>query len=266
MRRLLESGAMRACLVTLMGLRLCLSSIAPATAAPEDVVVMIHGAGGGGWEYDRWRPVFVRAGWSVIAPDLQPVKAGLAATTFADYVRQVRAWVPRERRRLALVGASLGGILALKAAESLHPDAVVLVNSVPPAGVGASRARKRYPEIVRWANGPLQETRDAMPDSDEATILWAHPRWRDESGAVLNAVAQGIAVRKPACPTLVVLGERDTDIPPATGLALARWAGADVQLYAATSHVGPLLGRRAEEIAAAVRQWVEASLARREKP
>jgi pimeloyl-ACP methyl ester carboxylesterase len=222
-----------------------------------DVVVMIHGAGGGGWEYDCWRAVFERSGWKVIAPDLAPTAEGLAATTFADYVQQIYRVVPREHHRLLLIGASLGGILALKVAESLRPDAILLMNSVAPAGVDASREIKTYPSIIRWANGPLKATYDALPDGDEPTILWAHSRWRDESGAVLNEVASGISVEKPPCPTLVILGEQDRDVPMETGLAIARWTGADVHLYAATSHVGPLLGRRARDIANLALRWIE---------
>jgi len=95
-------------------------------------------------------------------------------------------------------------------------------------------------------------------DSDEATIQWAWPQWRDESGAVLRASATGITVMPPTCPTLVVLGEKDSDIPYQTGLALANWAGADVHLYHGMSHVGPLLSRRAAEVAHAVVAWCKA--------
>lgn len=228
----------------------------PALAAPPDVIVMIHGAGGGGWEYEKWAPTFEKAGWKVVHPDLVPVRGGLAATRFEDYIAQVKSWVPREHGRLVIAGASMGGILALKAAEALEPDALVLANSVPPAGVGARKPTK-FPAVIRWANGPLKDTRDAMPDSDESTILRAHPRWRDESGKVMTAITDGVKVRKPACPTLVILGEKDTDVPMANGLALARWSGADIHLYHATSHVGPLLGRRAPEIAEAARRWVD---------
>jgi pimeloyl-ACP methyl ester carboxylesterase len=218
---------------------------------------MIHGAGGGGWEYDLWRPVFERSGRTVVAPDLMPAAEGLAATTFADYVRQIERVDPGKHDRLILFGASLGGILALEVAERLRPNAVVLINSVPPAGVEAAWGRTTHPPIIRWAAGPLQATRDALPDGDEAIILWAHARWRDESGAVLNEVASGIHVQKPLCPTLVILGEQDDDVPVATGLAIARWIGADVHLYAATGHVGPLLGRRAVDIARITLQWLD---------
>lgn len=223
----------------------------------QTTAIMLHGAGGGGWEYDRWQPVFTAAGYDVINNDLLPTAGNLLATTFNDYYQQVLAWIPPQQR-IILIGASMGGLLALKVAETINPAALVLVNSVPPAGVDAPRSGKSYPPIVRWANGPLEETRSALFDSDEATIHWAWPRWRDESGAVLNAMAAGIPVQRPTCPTLVVLGEQDTDISYQTGLALATWANADVLLFHGMSHVGPLLSRRAEEVAGMVVAWCHA--------
>ncbi|GAB4453089.1 MAG: hypothetical protein OHK0029_05180 [Armatimonadaceae bacterium] len=220
------------------------------------VAVMVHGAGGGGWEYDLWKPVWEKAGWKVIAPDLQPAKGGLSETTFTDYQHQVRKWCPSSRR-IVLVGASMGGILALSVAKDVQPAALVLVNSVPPAVVGPERAAKPYPEIVRWANGPLQETRDALPDSDEKTVQWAWKRWRDESGTVLNSLSRGINVPKPTVPTLAVLSEKDTDIPYTTGLKIAGWAGADIHLYHGMSHVGPLMSRRHTEVAEAILLWLK---------
>lgn len=223
------------------------------------MIVCIHGAGGGGWEYALWQPVFNAAGYRVIANDLLPATGGLAATGVADYLQQVQSWLPAQEP-VILVGASMGGILALQVAAQITPAALVLVNSIPPAGVGAPRSSQQHPAIVRWANGPLEETQTALFDSDDATIQWAWPRWRDEAGAVLNEMAAGLPVPPPVCPTLVVLGEQDTDIPYQTGLALATWAGADVLLYHGMSHVGPLLSRRAEEVAQMVVAWCQGSL------
>jgi pimeloyl-ACP methyl ester carboxylesterase len=222
-------------------------------------IVCIHGAGGGGWEYAKWDPIFRAAGYRVIANDLVPIATGLAGTRFDDYLAQIKAWTPAGASTV-LVGASMGGILALEAAEAINPAALVLVNSVPPAGVGALRRTKHYPPIVEWTNGPLAETRDALFDSDEATIQWAWPRWRDESGAVLQKIAAGISMQPPTCPALVVLGEQDRDVPYQTGLALAEWAGADVHLYHGMSHVGPLLSRRAEAVAQAIVTWCQQRL------
>jgi alpha-beta hydrolase superfamily lysophospholipase len=224
---------------------------------PADVAVMVHGAGGGGWEYHLWQPVFEKAGWVVVAPDLMPADGGLEKTRFADYLSQVQDWSKRRGGKLVLIGASMGGILSLKAAETVTPDAIILVNSTTPAGVGPRRGGAAAPAIIRWANGPREETEVAMPDSDQATIDYAWKRWRDESGAVVNEIRSGIQARKPACPVLVVLGQKDTDIPHTTGLELARWAGADVHLYAGMSHVGPLMSTRAAEVAHGVLDWVK---------
>jgi pimeloyl-ACP methyl ester carboxylesterase len=225
--------------------------------APKPTVVLVHGAGGGGWEWDKWRAPFAQAGWRFVAPDLVPTKGGLAKTTLDDYVRQVVGWCPKEGP-VVLVGASMGGLLALKAAERVRPAAVVLVNAVPPGGTGG----KTYPEIVRWANGPLKDTRDSMPDSDEKTIQFAWKRWRDESGGVMTALSRGVPVARPTCPVLVVIGQNDTDIAPTKSRATAAAYDADVLEYAGMSHVGPLLGTRGPEVASTVLAWSRGALRR----
>ncbi len=228
------------------------------TLATKTTVVMIHGAGGGGWEYDLWRPVFEKAGYRVINRDLIPVKGGYAKTGFDDYVKQVLEWTPKHGK-VVYVGASMGGILALKAYEKHPAQAVVLVDSVCPAGIGDHSKKPDNPPVVRWANGPLKDTEDAMPDSDRKTVLWAWRKWRDESGGVMNTIRAGVKAAKPTCPTFVVLGEKDTDIPHADGLQLATWANAKVKSYPDMSHVGPLLSTRARVVAQDVIKFLEAN-------
>ena len=217
---------------------------------------MIHGAGGGGWEYDKWKPVFERAGWTVIARDLKPLNNDYAATQLDDYVSQVVNWTPKHGR-VYYVGASMGGLLALKAQERRPVTGIVLVNSVAPLEVDVKRKTANNPPIVRWANGPLKDTEDAMPDSDSKTIRWAWKRWRDESGTVMNQITEGVSAQNPLCSVLVMLGEADTDVPHATGLALAKWTGATVKSYPKMSHVGPLMSRRATEVAQFAADWID---------
>jgi pimeloyl-ACP methyl ester carboxylesterase len=237
---------------------LALSVMGSAARRSYDVIV-IHGAGGGAWEYDKWKPVLADH-WQFIPKNLIPARGGLAKTKLSDYVAQVvqppEITVNGHFKRV-LVGASMGGIIALKAAEELKPDAIVLVNSVIPAGIVPARPKRKFPDVVRWANGPLKDTRDAMPDSDEPTIQWAHKLWRDESGAVMRELSKGVKVAKPKCPVLVILGDKDTDIPYENGLAMAKAYGADVKVYKGMSHVGPLLSTRAEEVAKFVVEWMD---------
>lgn len=229
---------------------------AAALAISQTTVVMIHGAGGGGWEYDFWKPVFQKAGYKVVARDLMPAKGGLAHTNFTHYVDQVVSWCPKSGR-VVLVGASMGGILALKAAEKVTPSAIVLVNSVPPADVAQLPFNQPAPDVVEWANGPLKDTEDSMPDSNRKTILWAWKKWRNESGTVMNQIRTGIIVEKPNCRSLVVIGENDTDIPPAVSRQMASHFSSKILAYPKMSHVGPLLSTKAKTVAADVIHWLK---------
>lgn len=223
-------------------------------------VILIHGAGGGGWEWDLWKPVFERGGWRFVAKDLMPAKAGLAKTTVKDYVLQIDSWIPGDSNPVAFVGASMGGLLAMQAAYRMNktrkPAGLVLVNSVPPRGIRQTGPVRRSPGIVRWANGPRKETEEAMPDSDPAMIDLAWKRWRDESGVVMNSLREGVEVPSFTCPSLVVIGGEDKDIAPSVSRSIAARFKADVHEYAGMSHVGPLLGRRAAEVAEATLDWL----------
>lgn len=228
-------------------------ALAPLLAPQTGTVVMIHGAGGGGWEYKFWKPLWERTGWRVIARDLVPASGGLAKTIFTDYTAQVSKWTKGAKRPLVVVGASLGGALALATAASLKPDALILVNA---AGTEPNVHRDPIPPVVQWANGPLKDTEVSMPDSDRATITYAWKRWRDESGAVMRIVRAGVAFGRPSGRSLVIISEKDTDVEPAKSERLALKLGADVHRYAGMSHVGPLLSRRATQVAEAAQIWV----------
>src|ERR1017187_3801598 len=95
-------------------------SIAMPNAYPNAIrltpnaAMFIHGAGGGGWEWKAWVPVFEKAGWTCIAKDLMATRTGIEATRFSDYLAQVEAQaLANGKGKLVLIGASMGGILAL---------------------------------------------------------------------------------------------------------------------------------------------------------
>lgn len=217
--------------------------------------LLVHGAGGGGWEWNVWRGVFEAAGIAVAAPDLQPVAAGLAATGFDDYLQQARDALEVLPRPRAVVGASLGGLVALGIADAA--DAVVLVNPLPPAPWHASLPRRTWPDVVPWRrNARLDGTRRALPGVDEATVLFAFRHWRDEAGKVLRAAFEGAAVARPSCPVSIVVSREDEDVPPVTAQAMATEWRADVLQTLSPSHVGPLLGCEAAGIAAQTVEWI----------
>lgn len=216
---------------------------------------MVHGAGGGGWEWNVWRAVFESGGIHAVAPDLQPAEAGLAATTFEDYLDQVRNALHALPRPRALVGASLGGLLAVACADAA--DALVLVNPLPPAPWSANLPSRVWDDVVPWQrDARLAATRRALPDADDATALYAYRNWRDESGPVLRAAYAGIDVPRPACPTLCIVSAMDQDVPIELSTGLASDWNASVLRVPSSSHVGPLLARNAAIIATQASKWL----------
>ena len=228
-------------------------------------VVFVHGAGGGGWEWAIWRRIFVAQGWSAIAHDLQPAKRGLAQTHLRDYVDQVEDWVltgegERDQGEWActvLIGASLGGLLALSVAQRAVPAALVLVNPLPHAGIEPRReSTRQWPDIVAWGSArSFASTCRAMPDADGAARWFAFRHWRDESGSVLREASRGAAVDIVTCPMLIFAGERDADVTPAASRALAEMHGAELRLLHGAGHLSPLLGRIASAVAQDAADW-----------
>lgn len=223
------------------------------------LVLFLHGAGGGGWQWRDWRSAFWAAGFiNTHAIDLQPNAAGLEATSIDDYVAQARAWCEQENTPSIVVGASMGGLLGLLLAETCTPQALVLVNSVPPAGTAGWPLRSRdFPDRVAWStDSTIQDTQASMPEADRMTAAWTHARWRDESGQVMRTLWHGVPVKRPACPVLVICSGLDNTVPTPVCEQLAQDMGAERRLFPAVSHVGALIGPEASRVAQTVVQWL----------
>jgi len=223
----------------------------------DRLALCVHGAGGGGWEWGIWQRTFAVHGWTLLAPDLQPAPGGIGATQLDDYIAQVVGWTATESTPAVLIGASLGGLLALQVASRMPVVALVLVNPLPPAPLQMSIEKPAYPSIVAWGKmRSLAGTRRALPDADDAACLYAFQRWRDESGRVLNEALRGVDVTLPKCPILLLASELDDDVPLATSIALATSLNADLIHLPRSSHVGPLLGVAAADCAERVLAWL----------
>ena len=206
-------------------------------------VLFIHGAGGGGWEWNIWTRIFQAHGFDVQAPDLLPSVNGLANTSLEDYQRQMQQHVLAINSPKIIIGASLGGLLALMNAD--HADAIVLINPMPPAPWHAQMpAREHYPAVIPWqTRGSLRATRRSLFDCDAVTCLYAFRHWRDESGAAMNAAMAGVDIIQPNCPVLVMASEQDKDVPFSVSKNLATSLNASFINLPESSHVGPLLGK-----------------------
>lgn len=217
--------------------------------------LLIHGAGGGGWEWNAWRGVLEANGLHVASPDLQPAAGGLCATRLDDYRAQMAAVLAALPRPRVAIGASLGGLLALQIADDA--DALVLVNPIPPAPWHAELPPRSWPARVRWrADARLASTLRSLPDADPATALYAFRRWRDESGRVMDEAHAGVDIVVPAIPVLCIASGEDADVPGALTQALAARLQADLLRLPEASHVGPLLGREATVVATQACAWL----------
>jgi alpha-beta hydrolase superfamily lysophospholipase len=227
--------------------------------------LLIHGAGAGGWEWNVWRDLLHARGVDTLAPDLQPSPQGIEATTLDDYRDQMRAALAALPRPRAVVGASLGGLLAWLCGDLA--DAMVLINPLRPqpwawpaipGADAAARPAREWPDLIAWRrHARLATTRAAMPDADEAAILYAQRRWRDESGAVLRRALAGVEAPRPACPVLCIASRGDEDVEPQLTARFAAAIGANL-IVGPGSHVGPLLGRDAARTAAQAADWLSA--------
>jgi len=249
-------------------------------------MVLIHGAGGGAWQWRDWLPVLNRLKAEVVALELKPNPTSLAATRLEDYLAQVLAVLEQDEGPTALIGASLGGLLALLAAAERPVSALALVNPVPPRGVpgwppparsfdpsaahpprpqgharNKGRAGRVFPDVQAWSTLVRDQTAAALADGSEDAIDYAHARWRDESGAVLNAAWAGVPAGPILAPALVLAGRLDATVPPTVSQALAERLGADFVSLARTGHLGALLGRRARYGALLTACWLRGQAA-----
>lgn len=175
-----------------------------------------------------------------------------------DYVAQVRDWLDSDGLPPFVVGASMGGILAALAVEHVDVAGLILVNSLPAQGVpGWPLAPMRFPAVISWPAMRVQDSMRELPDYDPDFDELFPETWRAESGMVMNALYRGIAVAPPESPCLVVSGGLDDDVPPQVAESLARAFEADLLRLDRASHLGILLGHRAQFAAAMVLEWIE---------
>jgi pimeloyl-ACP methyl ester carboxylesterase len=176
----------------------------PVLAPP---VLFLHGRCHGAWAYVRWSGYFAHAGWRCFAlslrnhPGSRPLSdAEFLGTSVSDYVADLRCALEWIGEPCVVIGHSLGGIVAQKAAETERMAGLVLVASVGPSQLG--RHGDDY---------PADQTVD-----DRGYYLERHQpdlarRVVPETPLALNQVRGRTPIDRAAitCPVLVVGGELD---------------------------------------------------------
>ncbi len=205
---------------------------------------MVHGAFHGWWAYSLWLDWFAAWGAPSYALSLRNHEGSrplagddYRATGISDYVDDIAAVLDWLGPGAVLIGHSLGGLMAQKAAEDRDLAAVVCVGSASPAGVGPTRD-------FEWDESePLMFDRDRMrasmfADIDDAAFEAIYARLVPESTRALNESGLGrvdVDPRKISAPMLFVGTEHDgIGLHPAS--RLAKFYDAESFTVAGTSH------------------------------
>lgn len=228
-------------------------------------LVFLHGAGNDRTVWQLPARYFAYHGYSVLAPDLpghgRSGGAGLTSIpALAEWVVKLVDAVGVGR--VSLAGHSMGALVALAAAARLgaRSEALALLGvaeamPVHPDLLGAARRNEHlaYELIVSWGFGPsaqlggcrapglwmagggtrlLERNRDGVLAADLAAC-----------DAFKDAPARAASI---ACPTLLVLGDRDRMTPVAGGRSLAgRMRDARVAVIPDCGHI--MLAERPDE-------------------
>ena len=215
-------------------------------------VLLVHGLAGGAWYWSRWQELFARRGWPAWALDLRGRAGSRHAAApgrvrLAEYVEDVRD-AAEHLGRPAVVGHSLGGLLAQAAAEAGLVRALVLLCSMPPRGIGFATptlavrqlrhlgAMLRGRPLVARSEDIAHMNLHRVPDAERAAIL---DRFVADSGIVARELSLGglaIDAARVRCPVLVQAAAEDRFFPPAVERRIAARYGAELRVYDGHAH------------------------------
>jgi pimeloyl-ACP methyl ester carboxylesterase len=193
-------------------------------------LICLHGGGSGPWVFDDWADIDA----SLLAPDLQ---AGLdvGAARMSDYAAQAERACRGAPRPFALLGWSMGGLVAMMAAASVRPDALVLLEPSAP--------------LQTLDDRPTVENRSGTFDPAQV-YGFNDPKGRAESWPALIERTRGISVPTLGGPALIVFGD---SVPASRGARIAQHYGCDSLHFARFNH-GDVVHR--PEVRQAVHRWL----------
>ena len=204
-------------------------------------VILVHGAANSSRVWTFWQHELARRGWTSHAIDLRGHGASevgdLGTTSMADYADDVVTLARTLRRPPILIGWSMGGLVAMMAAQTLRPEALVLLEPSPPAEVAGTRQDVIIPESGTY---------------DPEEIYGPLPlgvRTRPESSRARAQRLRGISIPSLPRRTLVVFGDEFTED---RGRAIARHYGCEEFHLPGLSHLDLVLNDR---VPAAIARW-----------
>jgi pimeloyl-ACP methyl ester carboxylesterase len=256
---------------------LYIESWLPERRSRRKPLLFIHGELGGSWSWERYLGFFASRGWEAHALNLRnhywSQTADPGELSFESYVDDVGAAIDRLGSNVVVIGHGMGGLLALKAAESRQIGGLVLIAAEPSLDVrdrAEAHEVRDVPDVygrsqIGWAVLPERLRRD-HPDLTLADILRVQHLMGQkphESGRARRSMLRGVRVDPLAfrsTPRLVIGGGLDRSVPIEATERLADWLGAQYEPFGAHSHYGLILGEESyQQVADAIRSFLEAN-------
>jgi pimeloyl-ACP methyl ester carboxylesterase len=243
-------------------------------------LLFIHGAGGTSEYLRNYLLFFSRAGWQSYAINLRghhpsDREDALEQTTIEDYVADIEK-VMRDLaiENCALIGHSMGGLLAQKIATQYHSvKALITLSSAPPFGVTlemnndlsySGTIMKSIWELMSFkpiTTAFLAET-TLLNNIDENQREEIFQMFVAESLMVGYQIAQGVFIDPDdiKCPKLVIGCKLDAIVPESMEQKLAEFLEADYIAYEQFAHL-PMLETGWEKSANDIAQWLQNNVA-----
>lgn len=216
-------------------------------------MLLVHGMHGGSWYLRSWLYAAAQAGWDAWALNLRghhgsrPVP-DIGRVSVLDYVEDVHDCL-RTFREAVVVGHSMGGLVAQKAAEGGRVRAAVFATSAAPKGIRIVTWPVLW-RMPRYAASIMASQPFSIGPDDAAALLgnrltpelqaWAYPQLVPESGRAAREMALGSIAVDPAgirCPTLVLGAEHDRITPPSVQRKIAARYGSEYLEAAGHAHL-----------------------------
>lgn len=229
----------------------------PATESGLPPVLLVHGLFVGPWAFERVIPALAAHGFPVYAVALSGRDGGrpvadigsVPLSDFADDVRDALAWIGRRHGIApALVGHSMGGLVAQVAAQDADLSALVLVAPAPPRGIPLINMRLLFKQLrnlprilagksIEGSPAEMEEISLNRVPAAERPLLY--PRFLPDSGRVAREISFGMVAvdeNRVRAPVLAITGDDDRLIPPAVTRRVAARYHAPVWEYANHGH------------------------------
>lgn len=257
---------------------MALEVLTAGSASERPPLLFVHGSFCGAWIWaEHFLPYFAEAGWQCAAVSLRGHGGSdghddLDGLGLSDYVADVLETAKGLGRPPVLIGHSLGGMVAQRAACRTKVAGVALLASVGPGGIGSAFTHMslRHPDLL-WQLGRLQTVGPGAVDYDvvrrglfsadfplERALSFV-PRFQRESQRAANEllVPQWFHMMpRPSVPALVLGGNKDAFIPYGDlALAATYWA-AEMKVLDGLPHV-MMLDTTWEKAAKALAGWLD---------